>query len=110
MDINTKYDYNVWSDSAGSLTLTAYQQYYDASDGNWIRTNTVDNYQSITYTFPEDLKSIEFLLKDLYVNQYPLTDYDDWVNNPWLFFDDAPDDVWSFLHSLPDYELPRKNL
>jgi len=103
-----KYDYNIWSDEPSSLTLTAYQQYYDSSDDNWIRTD-VENYVSITFKFPEDYREIEYLLQDLYVNQYPLTDYDDWVDNPFLFGNDAPERIAQFLDNLPQYKLETRD-
>lgn len=102
------YDYNIWSQDAGSLTLTAYRQYYDASDDNWIRTDT-SKYLSITFKFPEHTREIEYLLQGLYVNNYPLTDYDYWVDNPFLFCNNAPPLIAKFLDELPKYEFETKN-
>jgi hypothetical protein len=102
------YDYNIWSDMPSQLTLTAYQQYYDASDDNWIRTNT-DKYFSIHFQFPEHNREIEYLLGDLYINQYPLTDYDDWVDNVFLFANDAPPMIRNFMDNLPNYQMETRN-
>jgi hypothetical protein len=102
------YDYNIWSNDRSSITLTAYQQYYDASDDNWIRTDTF-KYYSITFQFPQDTREIEYLIGDLYINQYPLTDYDDWVDNVFLFANDAPPRIKDFMDSLPNYEMPTRN-
>ena len=102
------YDYNIWSDDPSSITLTAYQQYYDTSDDNWIRTDT-ENYHSITFQFPQDTREIEYLIQDLYLNQYPLTDYDDWVDNPFLFAVNAPQRIVDFLDGLPTYEMESRN-
>jgi hypothetical protein len=100
------YDYNIWSDEPSTLTLTAYQQYVDTRDDEYNRTDTY-NYIHVTFRFPEDVEEIEYLLKDLYINQYPLTDYDDWVDNPFTLGEDAPPKVAQFLESLPDYEMER---
>lgn len=102
------YDYNIHSSDPASLTLTAYQQYYDASDDNWIRTNT-DKYYSIQFQFPEHNREIEYLLGDLYINQYPLTDYDDWVDNVFLFANDAPPVIRNFMDNLPNYQMETRN-
>jgi hypothetical protein len=104
----TDYDYNVYSSEPSKLSLTAYQQYYDASDDMWIRTDTT-KYHSIEFSFPQHTREIEYLLGDLYVNQYPLTDYDDWVDNVFLFANDAPPMISNFINSLPNYELPIRN-
>jgi len=102
------YDYNIHSSDPSAITLTAYQQYYDASDDNWIRTDT-SKYFSITFQFPQDTREIEYLIGDLYINQYPLTDYDDWVDNVFLFANDAPPLIKNFMEALPTYEKPTKN-
>lgn len=98
------YDYNIWSIDRGSLTLTAYEwEYYDGE----LYMNT-QNYESITFTAPEDIKEIEYLLDDMYLNQYPLTDYDDWVKLDYLTRGNTPDRIQEFLHTLPDYNIPQK--
>lgn len=102
------YDYNIHSSDPSSITLTAYRQYYDASDDNWIRTDT-SKYLSITFTFPTHTREIEYLLGDLYINQYPLTDYDDWVDNVFLFANDAPPLIKKFMDALPTYEMKTRN-
>lgn len=101
------YDYNIWSDRNGILRLTAYEQYYDADDDMWIRTNT-EKYHQIAFKFPKDTEEIEYLLQDLYVNQAPLEGYDEWVDNPFLFGNDCPTKIAEFINSLPDYEMPTK--
>lgn len=102
------YDYNIWSNDPSSLTLTAYQQYYDASDDNWVRTDTF-KYYSITFQFPQDTREIEYLIGDLYINHYPLTDYDDWVDNVFLFANDAPPRIKNFMDNLPNYDMETRN-
>ena len=102
------YDYNIHSSDPSAITLTAYQQYYDASDDNWVRTDTF-KYYSITFQFPQDTREIEYLIGDLYINQYPLTDYDDWVDNVFLFANDAPPAIKNFMDSLPSYTMETQN-
>lgn len=102
------YDYNIHSSDPSTLTLTAYQQYYDTSDDNWVRTDTF-KYYSITFQFPQDTREIEYLLGDLYINQYPLTDYDDWVDNVFLFANDAPPRIKNFMDALPTYKMETRN-
>lgn len=98
------YDYNIWSIDRGSLTLTAYEwEYYDGE----LYMNT-QNYESITFTAPEDIKEIEYLLDDLYVNEFPLTDYDVWEGLVYLTRPDTPAKIQQFLDNLPDYNIPQK--
>jgi hypothetical protein len=104
----TDYDYNIHSSEPSSLMLTAYQQYLDADDTEWVRIDT-SKYHSIKFDFPQNLKEIEYLIGgDLYVNNYPLTDYDDWVDNVFQFAEDAPPLIKNFIENLPPYELTNK--
>lgn len=96
------YDYNIWSAEPGQLTLTAYEQYFDREEPEYLRTDT-SKYHSITFTAPEDVVEIEHLLRDRYINQYPLTDYDDWVD-VFVVAEEAPPKIAQFLDSLPHYE------
>lgn len=96
------YDYNIWSAEPDQLTLTAYEQYFDLHEPDYLRTDT-SKYHDITFTFPEDIVEIEHLLRDLYINQYPLTDYDDWAD-VFVVAEDAPPKIAQFLDSLPHYE------
>jgi len=103
LGLESDYDYNVWSDADGSITLTA----YELSFAGWpkaenIQTNS-SNYHSITFKAPQDITEIEYLLGDLYVNQYPLTDYDDWVGLGFLTRDKVPARIGRFLIDLPEY-------
>jgi hypothetical protein len=60
-------------------------------------------YHSIEFEAPRDLKEIEFLLGDLFVNEFPLTDYDRWVDYDDLLKEGVPARIYSFLENLPDY-------
>ena len=97
------YDLNVWSSYHNKLTLSAYE-WELAPDGE-IQMNS-NKYYSITFTAPKDMKEIEFLLDDLYLNQYPLTDYDEWFDSEELLTDKTPYAVYDFLDSLPMYDIP----
>jgi hypothetical protein len=46
------------------------------------------------------LEAIEYLLDDLYINNYPLTDYDDWLDIK-VIPDDCPEVIKEFLLELP---------
>lgn len=98
------YDLNLWSNDSGSLYLTAYE--WEATpDGRDLQTNS-SVYYTREFQAPEDIKEIEFLLKDLYVNQYPLTDYDAWVDLDDILNKDTPETIKLWLNSLPDYKIP----
>jgi hypothetical protein len=95
------YDLNVWSDEATELTLTAYE--WEATpDGKDLQMNS-SVYHSKTFTTQAE---IEFLLDDLYLNHYPLTDYDNWVNFDEIYSNKTPAGIKQFLESLPEYQLP----
>jgi hypothetical protein len=51
---------------------------------------------------------MEYLLDDLYINHYPLTDYDDWLDAT-AMPDDCPDVITDFLLSLPENKLEMEN-
>ena len=103
LGLESDYDFNVWSDEDGKLTLTAYElEFVDGVDPANIQTNTSE-YHSITFTAPEDLTEIEYLLEDLYVNRYPLTDYDEWTDLGSLTRDKVPARIGKFLFELPQY-------
>lgn len=103
LGLESDYDFNVWSDEDSKLTLTAYElEFVDGVDPANIQTNTSE-YHSITFTAPQDLTEIEYLLEDLYVNKYPLTDYDEWTDLGSLTRDKVPARIGKFLFELPQY-------
>lgn len=103
LGLESAYDFNVWSNGDGEITLTAYELSFVGALGfNNIQTNN-SRYHSITFTAPEDIKEIEYLLDDLYVNHYPLTDYDDWVGLDFITRDKAPARIARFIIDLPEY-------
>jgi hypothetical protein len=97
------YDLNVWSSYHNKLTLSAYE--WELSSEGDIQQNS-SKYYSITFTAPKDMKEIEFLLDDLYLNQYPLTDYDEWRDLDELLTKKTPEAIFDFLDSLPMYDVP----
>ena len=103
LGLDSAYDFNVWSQADGSIALTAYELSFVGAYGpSNIQTNN-SRYHSITFTAPEDIKEIEYLLDDLYVNHYPLTDYDDWVALDFITRDKAPARIARFIIDLPEY-------
>jgi hypothetical protein len=95
------YDLNIWSGSAHTLNLTAYTRFRNGFGHT--ETNTT-HFFSISFSSPENIKEIEYLLDDLYLNHFPLTDYDEWVA-PYRFFkQDTPESIRKFLYSLPYYD------
>lgn len=98
------YDYNVWSQEPNELCLTACELEYSTS--NTIQTNyDQGHYHTITFTFPQDAKEIEYLLQDLAINHYPFTDYDAWEDNPTNLNGETPEKIATFLDSLPNYVI-----
>jgi hypothetical protein len=95
------YDLNIWSGSANTLNLTAYTRLRNSFGHT--ETNT-KHFFSTTFSYPEDLKEIEYLLDDLYLNHFPLTDYDEWVAPDRLFKTDSPKKIREFLYALPYYD------
>lgn len=98
------YDLNIWSQSKGGLSLTAYE-WELTPDGKDLQTNT-NKFYTISFKAPQNTKEIEFLLKDLYLNQYPLTDYDTWIDLDKILNEDTPETIKIWLNSLPDYKVP----
>ena len=106
------YDFNVYGDSDTTICLTAYPlkwTYDEAYDGNYRMEcdYSEGSWISLRLKFPEDLKTIEYLLDDLYINNYPLTDYDDWLTiteNK----EEYPQKIREFLDQLPENKLEEK--
>jgi hypothetical protein len=104
LGLDSDYDFNIWSDTDGTVILTAYELSFAGSVSPLnIQTNS-SNYHSITFTAPQDITEIEYLLGDLYVNKYPLTDYDDWVGLDFLTRDKVPARIGRFIFDLPEYK------
>jgi hypothetical protein len=104
--MNAKYyDLNVWSSDPKELWLTAYEWELDET-GDYVQQNS-SKYHSIQFNLLEDIKEIEFLLNDLYVNHYPLTDYDEWRDLDELLNEKTPARVRQFLEDLPAYDVPK---
>ena len=97
------YDLNVYSDEPNRLYLTAYE-WEDCPSGG-LQMNSA-RYYSKLFKYPNDLAEIEFLLGDLWLNHYPLTDFDEWRDLDELYNSNTPPLVREFLDSLPIYELP----
>ena len=106
------YEFNVWGDSEATLMLIAYPLVYeddpDCDHEIRLTCNYKDSTRTLRLTFPKDLKAMEYLLDDLYINQYPLTDYDDWLDIT-AIPDDCPDVIKDFLLALPENKLERIN-
>lgn len=103
LGLESDYDFNIWSDADESITLTAYElSFAGQATAENIQTNS-SNYHSITFNAPQDLAEIEYLLGDMYVNKYPLTDYDDWVGLDFLTRDKVPARIGRFIFDLPEY-------
>jgi hypothetical protein len=98
------YDYNIWSQGKGSLNLTAHEWEYV----NGLQTNS-NKFYTITFKAPADIAEIEYLLDDMYINQFPLTDYDTWEGLEFLTRGNSPARIQEFLDDLPDYEVPNYN-
>jgi hypothetical protein len=98
------YDLNVWSSKANELNITAYE-WEKVQGENQLQTNTSKSH-TITFSYRE-YAEIEFLLKDLLVNNYPLTDYDTWVDLKEIYNDKTPQNIKNWLENLPSYEIPR---
>ena len=102
------YDLNIYGPARGELCLTAYEWELTPSGDN-LQTNT-KVYYTRSFHAPGDMKEIEFLLKDLYLNQFPLTDYDTWVDLDEVLNSDTPESIKLWLNSLPDYKVPSVNM
>ena len=103
LGLESAYDFNIWSQADGSITLTAYELSFVGAIGfNNIQTNN-SKYHSITFTAPKDIAEIEYLLDDLYINHYPLTDYDEWVGLDFVTRDKVPARIARFVTDLPEY-------
>lgn len=98
------YDFNIWSDDDGILTLTAYEQKRDGNNDGYISLNA-SKYHSIEFTFPQNLKEMEFLLGELAVNHLPLTGYDDWVDHADIMTPETPAKIANWVNALPEYEM-----
>jgi hypothetical protein len=103
LGLESAYDFNIWSQASGELALTAYELSFAGAIGfNNIQTNN-SKYHSITFTAPKDIAEIEYLLDDLYINHYPLTDYDEWVGLDFVTRDKVPARIARFITDLPEY-------
>jgi hypothetical protein len=101
------YDFNVYGDSDKSITLTAYPlSSRIGEDGQKLVDcdYSADTCISLRLEYPQHLKEIEHLLKDLYINNYPLTDYDDWLGVSDLEAE-HPTLIQKFLDELPENKL-----
>lgn len=98
------YDYNVWSQCPNELCLTAYEWEYDPK---WeqLQTNT-RKFHTIRFVGLESLAEIEFLTGEMWLNSYPLTDYDTWADYIDLYTDKTPKTIKDFLEGLPAYDVP----
>jgi hypothetical protein len=105
------YDFNVYGDSPSTLSLTAYPLSLVMNEEGVLMPNQnylQANQKTLKLSFPKDLKAMEYLLDDLYINNYPLTDYDDWLDIGTIP-DDCPDIIKKFLLELPTNNLEMEN-
>lgn len=97
------YDLNVYGFDGNKLSLGAYE--WELSSVGDIQMNSA-KFHTITFTYPKDIKEIEFLLDDLAVNHYPLTDYDEWRDLEDVYNINTPKVIRYWLEELPMYEVP----
>jgi hypothetical protein len=97
------YDLNVWSDAPDGVYLTAYE-WEDCPSGG-LQMNT-EKFHTIRIIGFDRLAEIEFLTQDLWLNSYPLTDFDEWRDLDEVYNDNTPPAIKSFIEGLPAYELP----
>jgi hypothetical protein len=112
MEKLANYDFNVYGDSDTTICLTAYplRWIYDEAYDNNRKLDcdySADTCISLRLEYPQHLKEIEHLLKDLYINNYPLTDYDDWLGVSDLEAE-HPTLIQKFLDELPENKLEDK--
>jgi hypothetical protein len=101
------YDFGVWGDTDTSLIFTAYPLVI--GNGPYGTDRIVCDYSehsshSLRLTYPANLTEIEHLLGDLWINHYPLTDYDDWLSSIELQ-KQHPTLIQQFLDLLPENKL-----
>jgi hypothetical protein len=102
--MNAKYyDLNIWSQAPNELCLTAYE--WELAPNGELQTNN-NKWHTISFIGIDHLKEIEFLMNDLWVNSYPLTDHDEWKDLDELYNSNTPTAIRQFLESLPFYEVP----
>ena len=94
------YDLNIWGEKDNTLFLTAYE--WEINPEGYLQINT-KKYRTQEFT---DRKDLEFLLDDLWLNNYPFTDYDEWKSIDDLYNSNTPKAIRDFLESLPPY-LPK---
>jgi hypothetical protein len=105
------YDFGLYGDSDTGLTLTAYPLSTTIrEDGSKLVECDYSerSAHSLRLTYPKHLKEIEHLLGDLWINHYPLTDYDDWLSDEELQQKETPL-VREFLDLLPENKLEEEN-
>jgi hypothetical protein len=105
------YDFNVYGDTHSSILLIAYPLSLVMNEEGVLMPNQnylQSNERKLRLTFPKDIKAMEYLLDNLYINEYPLTDYDDWLDIGTIP-DDCPDIIKKFLLELPTNNLEREN-
>lgn len=99
------YDYNVYGDSDNSLHLTAYEWEYGTHGELQMNSS---KYYTIRFEYPQHREIIEFLLGDLWINHYPLTDYDEWRDLDEVYNAQSPQVIKDFIENLPTYELKKE--
>jgi hypothetical protein len=97
------YDLNVWSQCPNELSLSAYE-WELAPDGD-LQTNS-NKWHTISFIGMNHLPEIEFLMGDLWLNSYPLTDHDEWKDLDELYNSNTPKAIRDFLEALPPYNVP----
>lgn len=100
--MNKDYDLNLWGPDENTLHLTAYE--WMLSEDGEIQMNS-SKFYSLEFKYPKDIEEIEFLLRDLWVNHYPLTDYDEWRDYDDVYNEKTPRRIKHFLELLPEYEM-----
>jgi hypothetical protein len=105
------YDFGVWGDTDTSLIITAYPLSTTIREDGSKQMEcdySERSAHSLKLRYPTDLASIEGLLGDLYINHYPLTDYDDWLSIEEIQEQQSPL-IQEFLDLLPENKLERED-
>jgi len=89
------YDYNVWSNDDGEISLTAYVPHTEYR-----------HFFSRTFDLETEREMVEYLIDHpapkRVIEEQGLTDYDDWVSFEFLTRDNTKTSLLTWLGSLPE--------